>query len=543
MTQLYDFGTDAAFISANERRAVAWPVAVWSCYIPENETQNINILEHLILQLVNKNFTDPKSILCGQVGFNKDLVDAAIEACRDKGYFDGRYKELKLSADGESAVGKYDNPYESDLNISKNSKKIYMIQDLVTRNIVPVFDLYRLPEFYIEDESVLVIPYDGIDGRKPKSSSVRTALRYWARLCSNRRIGIEPGVKGIDMSQPPAKEDLKTDELFFEDEVSWESVAAAVDREEDTVVTLAEKEEEKQQEKADREVKNITILDDSPDIYYARGFIAINRNAPDEILVISPFGDRLNDWYRTLVTRLRFGNEDFEEEIQFFLEEKKEELKDLIPLGSQLEREIELFIEYPRVCNSDEFYVLKKQIMSLAESKRRFEQGENDTKNFAWSIRDAYQALLNGVILKNQHLLQYTSMEFSAYQSDLRMLVSSYDMFNDDIEREYKSIHMYKNMTNASNTDGYATSYMSLLLMDAWNDKNGKSMELLRLRNDLPLIIKKRASTTIAERARNDGNKFHMFTGTYDVKEVENQYQEFEAIFRLVYNMFMEHSC
>lgn len=65
-------------------------------------------------------------------------------------------------------------------------------------------------------------------------------------------------------------------------------------------------------------------------------------------------------------------------------------------------------------------------------------------------------------------------------------------------------------------------------------------MELLRLRNDLPLIIKKRASTTIAERARNDGNKFHMFTGTYDVKEVENQYQEFEAIFRLVYNMFME---
>lgn len=155
-------------------------------------------------------------------------------------------------------------------------------------------------------------------------------------------------------------------------------------------------------------------------------------------------------------------------------------------------------------------------------------------------MRPLYQALLNGVILKNQHLLQYTSMEFSAYQSDLRMLVSSYDMFNDDIEREYKSIHMYKNMTNASNTDGYATSYMSLLLMDAWNDKNGKSMELLRLRNDLPLIIKKRASTTIAERARNDGNKFHMFTGTYDVKEVENQYQEFEAIFRLVYNMFME---
>ena len=31
-----------------------------------------------------------------------------------------------------------------------------------------------------------------------------------------------------------------------------------------------------------------------------------------------------------------------------------------------------------------------------------------------------------------------------------------------------------------------------------------------------------------------------MFNGTYDVKEVENQYQEFEAIFRFVYNMFME---
>ena len=50
MVKLYDFGTDTSSVGANERKAFAWPVAVWSCYIPENETQDINILEQLILK-------------------------------------------------------------------------------------------------------------------------------------------------------------------------------------------------------------------------------------------------------------------------------------------------------------------------------------------------------------------------------------------------------------------------------------------------------------------------------------------------------------
>ena len=50
MVRMYDFGAEYSSVDANERRAIAWPIAVWSCYIPESEMQDINILECLILQ-------------------------------------------------------------------------------------------------------------------------------------------------------------------------------------------------------------------------------------------------------------------------------------------------------------------------------------------------------------------------------------------------------------------------------------------------------------------------------------------------------------
>lgn len=123
MVKMYDFGANTKSVGANERKAFAWPVAVWSCYIPESESQNINILEHLILQLVSKGYKEPKTTLCAKVGFNKELVQASLESCSDKGYFDRRYTELTLSEDGKKMLGKYDNPYSADLETSKKSKK------------------------------------------------------------------------------------------------------------------------------------------------------------------------------------------------------------------------------------------------------------------------------------------------------------------------------------------------------------------------------------------------------------------------------------
>ena len=170
-------------------------------------------------------------------------------------------------------------------------------------------------------------------------------MRYWARLCHNKRKGLISGSNTIDVSLPPEKAESIDEFIPFEDEVDWETLSDAVNESEKEVKTLADKEAEIEEQKQETNIKNLTIMDDSPEVYWARGFIAINRNAPDEIMIISPFGESLDDWFRTVINRLRTCDSGFEEELQLFLMLKRDELKDTIAFQNDLD--IALFNEYP----------------------------------------------------------------------------------------------------------------------------------------------------------------------------------------------------
>ncbi|MCI6244038.1 MAG: hypothetical protein MR646_12310 [Agathobacter sp.] len=548
MLRMYDFGAEYSNVSVNERRAIAWPVAVWSCYIPESETQKINILESLILQMVHKGFKNPKETLCNAVGFNKDLVDAAVESCRRQGFFDWRHKELQLSEKGIAVLGKIENPYAADLEASKETKKIFMIQDLVTKSVIPVFDIEKLPDSYFEDEKALEIHYRRIDGKnqntpKPKSASVKTALRYWAKLCNNIRHGIAYGTNTVELSNPPKAEESVEDFIPFEDEVEWDSIQEDGNVAEE-VTTLADKEAAEYQQKSDKEVEKLTILDDSPELYYARGFIAINRSAPDEIIIISPFGSRLDNWFRTVINRLRASDEDFEEEIQFFLEEKKESLKDVIAFGNDLN--ITLFDEYPFICNNPEFSAVKKQIERLTISRNRILDGEDDSITFAQVLRSVYEASLRLVAKKNRYLFEARKLCFDAYKYNLRCLVDSYSFLSEDVYREYSGYGMYNNMTKTSEEGGYATAFFALILVNAWEDKNSKSMDLLRNIPTLPVRLKELTSNLKRNKQKKGQGAAASHGGDdaaelkLSVKTVQEQYSEFENLFRAIYNRFME---
>lgn len=543
MVKMYDFGADTKSVSANERKAFAWPVAVWSCYIPENESQDINILEHLILQLVNKGYKEPKSILCAKVGFNKDLVEASLESCLDKDYFDRRYTELTLSEDGKKILGKFDNPYSADLEASKKSKKVYMIQDLVTKSVIPVFNIKKLPQFYTEDDSVLVIHYDNFTGKKPRIASQKTAMKYWAKLCQNMRKGLVSGANTIDISQSPEKAESIEEFIPFEDEVDWESVQDEGSVQEREVKTLADKEAEIEQQKLETNIEKLTIIDDSPEVYWARGYIAIDRNAPDEVIIISPFGESLNDWFRTVMNRLRTCDSDLEEELQLFLMVKKEELKDTIAFGNDLD--IALFDEFPYICNDPEYRAVKTTINRLTVSKTRFQKGEDDTLNYAQALRTAYEASFRLVVKKNPYLFDGKELEYDDYKNNLDMLVHSYSFLNHDVYREYSGYNIYKNMTQANEDEGYATAFLAMFLMDAWKDRNGKSMDLLRNMPGLPMRIKELTSNLRGRDRKGAGNTAsHGSDEIAELKFTEHkalqQYLEFEDIFRAIYNRFME---
>ena len=550
MSKMYDFGTDTSNVSANERSALAWPTAVWSCYIPESEAQSLNILEHLLLRLVQKGIKEPKQALCEQIGFNKELVDAAIERCKNEDYFDGRHKELTLSENGKAVLGKMDNPYEADLESSKTCKKIYMMQDMVTKNVIPVFDIEKLPEFYVEDESAIEVRYKDFSGKKPKSASIKTALRYWAKLCYNQRQGIESGTNTIDVSQKPSAA-LFGDEFDREQEVDWEQFKEDGSLEEngndkEKIRTMADKVEEEKQKKLIGDALKITILDDFPDIYYARGFLAINRNAPDEAIVVSPFGARFDDWFRTAVNRLRICDEAFEGEIQSFLRTKRAELKDSIAFGNDLD--ITLFDEFPFICNDPEYGAVKTTITRLTVSKNRFLKGEDDTINFAQALRTAYEASIRLIVKKTPYRFEARKLESEAYRHTLEMLVNSYSFLGDDVIREYSSRNMHRNMTRTTGNDGYATAFFALFLMDAWKNRDGKSMDLLRNLPDLPIRLKALTSSLRREgKSDKTGEGAAASHGGDAIAELKftkekvlERYGEFEKLFRAFYNRFME---
>lgn len=542
MIRMYDFGSNTRNVSVNERKAFAWPVAVWTCYIPESEIQQLNILEHLILELVNKGYADITKVLCNDVGFSKELVEAAIAKCTNLEYFDQRYKTLTLSKEGKKLLNKFSNPYRSDLEVSKKNKKIYMIQDMVTKSIVPVFDITKLPDFYVEDENALKIKLEDYSNKKPRSAAIKTAIRYWGRLCINRRKGFMSNNNTIDMTEQQLEKAPLDDFIPFEDEVEWESIYDDGSSNEDSAVqTLADKEQEEQKEIKQKEVEKITILDDTPEKYFARGYIAINRNSPDEIIVISPFGDRMDDWFRTVINRMRTCNSDFEDEIQLFLMLKKEELKEDVAFGNDLN--IDLFNEFPFICNDQEFKAVKKTISRLTVCKNRFENGEDESINFAQSLRTAYEAGLRLMVKKNDYLFKCKELEYDQYKENLRMLVKSYPFLEDNVYSEYSSFNMYKNMISTSSEDGYATAFFALILMDAWNDKSGKSMDLLRNIPRLPIRLKELTSNL--KKKKGDGTAAsHGGDAIADIKFTEKiviqQYEEFQNVLRAIYNRFME---
>ncbi|WP_155834104.1 hypothetical protein [Butyrivibrio sp. VCD2006] len=471
------------------------------------------------------------------------MIDAAIESCRNEGYFDERYKELKLSNDGKSIVAKYDNPYLSDLEASKKNKKIYMIQDMVTKSVIPVFDITKLPDYYLDDPSAIEVKYENNYGKKPKSAAMRTALRYWAKLCNNRRLGIEIGSNTIDCSETPVDKDEMDGYIPFEDEIDWETV-----QEDGSVVeevkTLADKEEEDKQKQELDQVTNLTILDDSPEYYLARGFIAINRNAPDEIIIISPFGEILDDWFRTVINRMRACDKGFEEDIQLFLMEKKEELKDSIAFGNDLD--IDLFDKYPYVCNDPEYKAVKRTIELLTKSRYRFENGEDESAEFAHNMRKAYEASLRLLVKHNKYLYDCQKLEFWEYSQKLNTLVKSYSFLSEDIIKEYKGV--YNNMLKCNDDDGNAPGYMAMILIDAWENKNGISMELLRSLSSLPLSIKEYTSNLKAYKGgrRKGAGNIASHGGdeladlSFSLTEIERQYREFEENFAALYNRYME---
>lgn len=432
--RLYNFGANVKGRQPDTYQPLAWPINVWACYIPDNVNPHLNILEKLILSLVNKGIArserDIKEILVKQIGMNSDLIDNVLSSCQ-KEYFDSRHKaELILNAHAKALLEALEGEISPEMTMSTLSKKVYLIQDAVTNTVVPCFSLNSLPEdddyVFIDEKSCIILPQ--ASPSQPKTASIMNALRQWGKI----RKAIDNG----EISQ--------SNQIDMQATLPTANRYEADDAPPDIVDTQ-------------KRIDAITVYDDEPKTYQALAYLAFNPSNPNEIEVISPLGSVYDNWFMKLVNRIRTYNKNFSEELQLFLMERTDLFKDRIAFGNDME--IQLFDDFPVICNHAMYADLKKAIRDLSKDVVRIKAGEDESTNFAKNLRTAIEVIFRTAINAHPEIkaikTEYHGFEtdpafqrdFSRYKMKIKQVVET-NRLDDTIPQRYCNKGIYKNVAN-----------------------------------------------------------------------------------------------
>lgn len=516
--RLFDFGAENGGSKPETLKAVAWPINVWGCYIPDNVNPNLNIIEKLILSLISKGIVKTESeiqeILINQLRLNENLVHNVLQECRVKHFNQNYKKELRLKVDSEKALKAIEGEISPGMDMSDTMKRVYLLQDAVTSLVVPRFNIDQLPS---EGESVDLEKGDCVSlgwkyKQQPSTSAINNALRIWGKIFKKMNVGETAVVNGVN---------LESDSLDEEDEISIKDPM---------VNALPDK------ESLSKNIGAITIFDDEPKAFYALGYLKFDPSNPTEITPISPFGPYFDNWFMKLFNKVRVSDSAFEDELELFLIEKQEQFKETVALGNHFD--IQLFDDFPAICNDKKYDILKKAIEELSKSVARIRSGEDDTTAFVIKLRTAIEVTFRTVIDANPEIKQMKKTYkipngFSKYTFDLRRLVETYRL-NPDIQRWYIREGIYHNVIN-SNQSNTKDNAALILLYANLNPQSGAMNFVQDYDNLFVEII---GLINLGNNVSHGGDKYK---NLYLTKEdAENYYSQFENIVRTLFENFME---
>lgn len=507
--KLYDFGVKLRGKKPEGLKVIAFPVYAWTCYIPDNINPELNILEKLILSLVNKQVAKTKAdlmnILVTQLKLNKALIENVIKECTIK-YFNKSFKkELKLNLNAKNLLAAIENDITPDMKMSEVLKKIYLFQDAVTNTVLPIFNIETLPDDNesenIDDENCIILQKKQFE--QPKTGAINNALRLWGRIFKAMNSGETVSENSIDLENEPF-------DLY---------------NEENQINTLADKDEQP------KTIETITIFDDEPKIYFAKGYLAFNPSNPTEIEIISPFGSEFDNCFMKLVNKLRISNKTFAEELEFFLMEKTEQFKDIIAFGNELD--IQLFDDFPIICNDPKYVVLKKSIKELSKDVERIRKGEDESINFAKNMRTAIEVIFRVVIQENPDIAQMKKVykegnNFFKYKSDLQLFVKINNL-NNDIIQQYCTRGIYKNIINQN--QGNTKDNAALILLYANKYPSSPAMQFVK--NYDYLFVEVFDLINLGNNASHAGSNYAQMY--FSKKDAEIYYSKYENIVRALY--------
>ena len=119
-------------------KQIAWPVYAWKAILPTVLTDELDILQKLILSLAKINKLKDATILF-QLGISKELVQAVKQSCILQGYLD---KESSLTKSGEQLLT---NSMNIEQGMLMNFEHVYIFRDALTGDIIPNFNVAELP--------------------------------------------------------------------------------------------------------------------------------------------------------------------------------------------------------------------------------------------------------------------------------------------------------------------------------------------------------------------------------------------------------------
>lgn len=528
--KLYDFGADSKGRKPEVLKALAWPVNAWACYIPDNVNPKLNILEKLILSLVSKGLATTKEsikeILVKQLKLNDDLVENVLEKCTQD-HFNKNYKEFRLKSDSEKALAAFEGEISPGMEMSDTMKKVYLLHDAVTNAVVPCFSVEQLQtesDYTLVEDKDCVVLQPTFFGQ-PRTAAINNALRLWGRIFKTMNSGETVSENSFDIDTTPVDDDDDiNDDGFGQDETP--------------VKTLADK------ETAHKRIEAITVFDDEPKTYYAKGYLAFNPSNPSEIEVISPFGSYFDNWFMKIVNRLRMSNKVFSEELEMFLLEKTEQFKDTVAFGNDLD--IQLFDDFPVICNSSKYADLRQSIKDLSKDVDRIRKGEDESRNFVKNMRTAIELMFRTVIDANPEIkkIKYAysgrwpakaghNCDFDRYSADLKRLVETYHL-DGDIKSCYATHGIYNNLIDPYR--GNTKDNAALILIYALRNPNSNAMALVK--NYDYLFVGILNLINLGNDAAHGGKKYvEMY---YSKEEAEKYYSQFENTVRALYTNLVE---
>lgn len=497
-----------------QRKKIAWPIYAWKCILPIEMSKDIDILQKLLLSSTRIGNIE-QNFLVEKFGFSKDLLQAVKEKCINEGYLT---KQGELTDIGQKKVSNK-NFYSSDLNNASRCEKIYLLKDAISGDVIPNFSIENIPRWSEDEQGKLVLPQNYINRKKPSILDITTGLKTCHRLNKVRK----------DHQQAYATENVEICGYEFDDEeeVDWTNI----NDEGDIEVKKENKVEDNEEENKKNKIINIKIWDNTPELIYVDSYIYIDPDKPNEWRVRSPLGRDEDAWFTSRLRAETYKNLDLKEEIDFFVDITREELKDKYAFDNYYK--IELFNQFPKIANYPEFKYLKEEIESVKRVEVRIKGGDEDYDTLFLRCQKALECLFGLCISKIENRFDVVR---NINKDDFKYQVNSIaSEIGVNVPQNYLSFQICKSLFYVPKLKSGSIKDRALfMLYDAYYNENSNALYILK---DMPEFYEN--INLIANNRNNTSHFNHISKEETDFdKEVDQVLHCFDALITVLFSHY-----